>query len=243
MQPEFVTLINDIAKTYATRLVNSLSCEETRLVSKEAKLTGYQAQYQQELSHYVTCIATGLREIVPRLLELAPFEPEIFTESVQDELQKLCQDEVKLENWALLSLINDAEVIPFHLSEGALQGLYRIGASFYNSGSYLQAARVYLILTLINHENAAFWMALGDAEFYNQAYANALYAYAASSRQDPTDPAPHFYAARCYEELKQYSLANNSLDVLLTLVDGEEDNEGWIERARSYKEQLSVGSS
>lgn len=243
---EFDTNIQEIIHSFAEQFARvrfkDLDPRLNALVPPEVKKRQLQCTAETELVTYLHHIVQGLKEVISVMERVATLEPELFTENVKEELTNFCNNEVAFEKIALESLVNNSEQNSMQeqlkITDATMQGLYRIGVEYYNTKSYAEAANIYIILALLNPTVADYWLNLGDAEYYNQAFTNALYAYAMAALTDPTDPVPHYYAARCYEELKQYDFACNSLDILLVVIDEHPEKDAWIEKVQAFKSHL-----
>lgn len=60
------------------------------------------------------------------------------------------------------------------LDAEAMEGLYAVAHSFYNSGKYEDALKIFRLLCLYDHNNARYWLGFGYSQKILKQYADAL---------------------------------------------------------------------
>lgn len=216
--------------------------EQHPLVTKEAQQQKKRYEVEGDLRSFVERIATGLKEIDRIRDLLATDEPKLFTVEVLESIRKLCLDAKVLQKVALGCLLDKEHTKAIKdilgINAQVLRALYRAAAAIYNEGRFQEAAAAFAVVTLMDIPAHDAWLGLGNSEFYCQRYQSALIAYAMAVWSDPTNPVSHFYAAHCYEALKQYEKGINSLDIAMFVLKDNPKFLGWELKAIDHRNHL-----
>lgn len=103
------------------------------------------------------------------------------------------------------------------ISPHDMESVYSIGYTYYNNGKYKEAVKIFLFLTLFDHFNKKYWLALGCARQMNKEYDFALRAFVSANMQDMKDPIPYVRMAECLIVLGDPDLAERSLNEAIAL--------------------------
>lgn len=87
------------------------------------------------------------------------------------------------------------------LSNHLLESIYTHAIESYYAGVKDKALLYLRVLTLIDPTNPKYSLALGMVLQLTKAFQQAVFAYALSTAQDPTNPIPWFHMGDCYHEL------------------------------------------
>lgn len=103
------------------------------------------------------------------------------------------------------------------ISEHDMESIYSIGYTFYNNGKYKEAIQIFSFLTLFDHFNKKYWLALGCARQMNKEYDFALRAFMSANMHDINDPIPYVRMAECMIMLEGPESAERALNEAITL--------------------------
>ena len=84
------------------------------------------------------------------------------------------------------------------LTDGEMEAVYSLGFSFYNTGRYDDAEKVFRFLVLFDHLNARYWTGLGAVQQVKKLYGDAILSYGYASFLDLENPKPQYFAAECF---------------------------------------------
>ncbi len=84
------------------------------------------------------------------------------------------------------------------LTDGEMEAVYSLGFSFYNTGRYDDAEKVFRFLVLFDHLNARYWTGLGAVQQVKKLYGDAITSYGYASFLDLENPKPQYFAAECF---------------------------------------------
>ena len=79
-----------------------------------------------------------------------------------------------------------------------LEAVYSLGFSYYNTGKFEEAQKLFEFLVLFDHLSTKYWFALGAVQQARKDYQKAISSYGYSSFLDLENPKPQFHAAECY---------------------------------------------
>jgi type III secretion system low calcium response chaperone LcrH/SycD len=240
MNAEIKDKIESLSAFMSSALLEKMPYEPNPLISRESHRKKIQFEVEEDLGTFVARIASGLQEIDSIKERLAPFEPQIFTPEVLSAIARLCREDVELQQLALESLRNSKILIKeqMGINDEVLRAMYRASVEIYHERRYSEAAAAFSILTLMDLPQHDAWIGLGNAEFYSHRYQSALIAYAMAARANPGNPMSHFYSANCYEALKQYDYAINSLEIAQFVLKDNPRYSGWEQKANESKQRL-----
>ncbi|MGL1470669.1 SycD/LcrH family type III secretion system chaperone VcrH [Vibrio parahaemolyticus] len=107
-----------------------------------------------------------------------------------------------LEEGGTLKMLHD-------VSADTIEHIYAVGYNFFQSGKIEQAAKVFQLLSILDHYQARFFIGLGAARQELGEYLQAIDAYSYAALVDINDPRPPFYSAECHLKLEQLTEAES----------------------------------
>ncbi|HHE0545041.1 TPA: SycD/LcrH family type III secretion system chaperone VcrH [Vibrio parahaemolyticus] len=107
-----------------------------------------------------------------------------------------------LEEGGTLKMLHD-------VSADTLEHIYAVGYNFFQSGKIEQAAKVFQLLSMLDHYQARFFIGLGAARQELGEYLQAIDAYSYAALVDINDPRPPFHSAECHLKLEQLTEAES----------------------------------
>ena len=84
------------------------------------------------------------------------------------------------------------------ITDSEMEAVYSMGFSFYKTGRYDDAEKVFRFLVLFDHLNPKYWTGLGAVYQMKRNYKDAVTAYGYASFLDIKNPKPQFFAAECF---------------------------------------------
>ena len=84
------------------------------------------------------------------------------------------------------------------ISDEELNAVYSLAYSYYSTGKYDDALKLFKFLVMFDHLNAKYWDGLGSVHQVQKNYDDAIAAYAQSVMLDSSNPRPVYYSALCY---------------------------------------------
>lgn len=122
----------------------------------------------------------------------------------------------------------------------ALESMYAIARELYANGQHAKARETFELLCLYDHENARYWRALGACRELSEDYLGAAAALTfAAAHTDGPDPSLQLRLAECLIAAGELDAAEPHLGELLNAPEADASSEGWRDRAKSLKSQLS----
>ncbi|WP_229607969.1 SycD/LcrH family type III secretion system chaperone VcrH [Vibrio parahaemolyticus] len=107
-----------------------------------------------------------------------------------------------LEEGGTLKMLHD-------VSADSIEHIYAVGYNFFQSGKIEQAAKVFQLLSMLDHYQARFFIGLGAARQELGGYLQAIDAYSYAALVDINDPRPPFHSAECHLKLEQLTEAES----------------------------------
>ncbi|ENB2047474.1 SycD/LcrH family type III secretion system chaperone VcrH [Vibrio alginolyticus] len=107
-----------------------------------------------------------------------------------------------LEEGGTLKMLHD-------VSQDTIEHIYAVGYNFFQSGKIEQAAKVFQLLSMLDHYQARFFIGLGAARQELGEYLQAIGAYSYAALVDVNDPRPPFHSAECHLKLEQLTEAES----------------------------------
>ena len=190
----------------------------------EAHQEKLRQEYKKNLQTVLKKLQDGMVSLLTYLIELSKNEPDAMTVEISKNISQMAAIAAVLTEriddfLALLTADMTFQEI-FALTNETLESLYRSAKYIYEHQNYQEAASAFAVLTIINPTHYIFWIGLGNSEYFCQNYEAALIAYAMAAQADPFDPLCHIFSSKCYEEIKDKTLAINALDLaILTMGD------------------------
>ena len=115
------------------------------------------------------------------------------------------------------------------ITNDELEAVYSLGFSYYNTGKFDDAQKLFEFLVLFDHLNAKYWFALGAVQQARKDFQKAIASYGYSSFLDLENPKPQFHAAECFLALGDKANAASAIMAL------EEYCPANTERGREYR--------
>ena len=84
------------------------------------------------------------------------------------------------------------------IDDAQLNAVYSLAFSYYSTGRYDEALKLFKFLVMFDHMSQKFWIGLGSTHQMLKNYDEAIKAYAQASIFDLENPKPMYYAAICY---------------------------------------------
>ncbi|EOC1853084.1 SycD/LcrH family type III secretion system chaperone VcrH [Vibrio parahaemolyticus] len=107
-----------------------------------------------------------------------------------------------LEEGGTLKMLHD-------VSADTIEHIYAVGYNFFQAGKIEQAAKVFQLLSMLDHYQARFFIGLGAARQELGEYLQAIDAYSYAALVDINDPRPPFHSAECHLKLEQLTEAES----------------------------------
>ena len=95
------------------------------------------------------------------------------------------------------------------VSSDTIEHIYAVGYNFFQSGKLEQAAKVFQLLSMLDHYQARFFIGLGAARQELGEYLQAIDAFSYAALVDINDPRPPFHSAECHLKLEQLAEAES----------------------------------
>lgn len=126
------------------------------------------------------------------------------TQNAPTDLSQMRAEELLsfLEEGGTLKMLHD-------VSADTIEHIYAVGYNFFQSGKIEQAAKVFQLLSMLDHYQARFFIGLGAARQELGEYLQALDAYSYAALVDVNDPRPPFHSAECHLKLEQLTEAES----------------------------------
>ena len=100
------------------------------------------------------------------------------------------------------------------ITNSEMEAVYSMGYSFYTTGRYDDAEKVFRFLVLFDHLNAKYWTGLGAVQQVKKLYGDAISSYGYASFLDLDNPKPQYFAAECFLALGDKPNALSALAAL-----------------------------
>ena len=125
------------------------------------------------------------------------------------------------------------------ISDEELNAVYSLAYSYYSTGRYEEALKLFKFLVLFDHMSQKFWIGLGSTQQVLKHYDEAIAAYAQAAFFDLNNPKPMYYAALCYfakgDKVKAAS-AVRAIEMFCTKPDAEA--RPFLEKAAALRSAL-----
>ena len=84
------------------------------------------------------------------------------------------------------------------IDDAQLNAVYSLAFSYYSTGRYDEALKLFKFLVMFDHLSQKFWTGLGSTHQMLKNYDEAIAAYAQAAILDLENPKPMYYAAICH---------------------------------------------
>ena len=120
---------------------------------------------------------------------------------ITERVKTLIQDQATLKQ---LKGVTNAE----------LEAVYSLAFSYYRTGKFDEALKLFQFLVLFDHLNAKYWFGLGAVQQVLKDYQGAVASYGYCSFLKLDNPKPQLHAAECFLALGDKRNAASSLEAL-----------------------------
>ena len=124
------------------------------------------------------------------------------------------------------------------LSDKDIEAIYAVGFNFYNQAKYDQAEPMFQFACMYAHDQARYWMALGNCRQMVKNYQGAIDAYGFAYIQDITNPWSAIQAAICYLALQNKEFAAQSLELAEKTIANNKPDETAKQRIAALRQAL-----
>ena len=100
------------------------------------------------------------------------------------------------------------------ITDAEMEAIYSMGYSFYNTGRYDDAEKVFRFLVLFDHLCPKYWTGLGAVAQMKRDYQKAVEYYGYASFLDIRNPKPQYFAAECFAAMGDKPNALSALAAL-----------------------------
>ena len=122
------------------------------------------------------------------------------------------------------------------ISNEELESVYSLGFSYYRTGKFENAQKLFEFLVLFDHLNAKYWTGMGAVYQMQKRYGEAVTAYGYASFLDLHNPKPQYFAAECFAAMGDKVNALSALAALETYCPKETDlGREYLEKAAELK--------
>lgn len=125
--------------------------------------------------------------------------------------QNAVTDPSQMQADELLSFLEDGGTLKMlhDVSADTIEHIYAVGYNFFQSGKVEQAAKIFQLLSMLDHYQARFFIGLGAARQELGEYLQAIDAYSYAALVDINDPRPPFHSAECHLKLENLTEAES----------------------------------
>ena len=123
-----------------------------------------------------------------------------------------------------------------------LEAVYSLAFSYYQTGKYEEAHKLFQFLVLFDHLNAKYWFGLGAVQQALKDFKNAAVSYGYCSFLKLDNPKPQLHAAECFLALGDKRSAASALEALNEYCPKDTDI-GREYRAKAAKLREVVGEA
>ncbi len=236
---EFDRLANEFADK---KVEEALYLQPSQLLHKEALFQRYKKEMEQEFQSFKAGQANGVSKLALSLQELAKEKPELFSENVIEGITRISQlsDMIAQDEQAYEEQMSRGVTLQefVGVDDAVIETLYQAGKRLYDKQLFDDAADAFGFLTLLDPDNYAFWLALGNAEYERKHFKEALSAYSTICRAIPDDPACHLSVSRCYMKIGEIDKAITALDLCLSAIEKSNEYVAWKEDLVQEKRKL-----
>lgn len=127
-----------------------------------------------------------------------------------------------------------------NLTSKQVESLYGLGYQLYEAQCYQEAADLLRCLCFFESRVADHWIALGGAYQHTKHHDNALAAFTMACLLDPHNPAPRFYTAHTLIDLKDLSLALESINIAIELCHHKPEYLDLYRRSMGLKHAIAL---
>ena len=100
------------------------------------------------------------------------------------------------------------------ITNNEMEAVYSLAFSYYRTGKFDEAEKLFNFLALFDHLNPKFWMGVGAVRQVRKDFSGAVQAYGYASFLDLSNPKPQLHAAECFLAMGDKRNAASSLEAL-----------------------------
>ena len=100
------------------------------------------------------------------------------------------------------------------ITNNEMEAVYSLAFSYYRTGKFDEAEKLFNFLALFDHLNPKFWMGVGAVRQVKKDFSGAVQAYGYASFLDISNPKPQLHAAECFLAMGDKRNAASSLEAL-----------------------------
>lgn len=153
------------------------------------------------------------------------------------DLTKLTEEQIEkaAKGFADMGTVRELKGI----TDSEMEAIYSLGYSFYTTGRYDDAEKVFRFLILFDHLNQKYWTGMGAVYQVQKRYSEAITAYGYASFLDLKNPKPQYFAAECFAALGDKSNALSAITALETYCpNSTELGRDYLAKAADLKAKL-----
>jgi tetratricopeptide (TPR) repeat protein len=165
----------------------------------------------QNAEKFAERIGQGLTNLVNEVEAIAKEDPDFVTE---DELKRI-KDISKPESLSEDDLKNRSIMDILGLDENLIGKFYSASDHLFAAERFKEASDALFFIANIEPTESIFWLALGNAEFLQENWTEALKAFSLAYYTNPSDPRAVIYAAQCHHELGDNKQAAMIIDSII----------------------------
>lgn len=169
-----------------------------------------EAQIKLQFNRFLKKIQTGLQDLFATLQHLAQQDTQCPYQAILDQ----CKEFKPASEPGTLKSPRDE----FGFDDKAMKAFNQAAAYLYEQKEFEKLIGVYTLLSYLEPEDQAYWLGLGNAEYFCRHYESALLAYEAAIEADPKNPDSYLFASHCYEQLGQLDRAIELCDEALGVI-------------------------
>lgn len=225
--------IHEMAESIAIRLADDAPPDP--LHPKELLKKQIQIDMQTTITQFFETFVVGIKELLTTLARLSVMEPELFSDEISAQFDKIGDGISKLsENPDDTKSLREMSGI----TNETIKAFNRAVSDLYEKKQYDKASAVYSFLTFLDPNEPAYWLGLGNSEFFQKNYEKALSAYSSVISLNTQNPVAQFYSAHCYLAMDQtdkaIEMADQALEVIKNIPSSAEQKE-QKEQAEQFK--------
>ncbi|WP_419835570.1 SycD/LcrH family type III secretion system chaperone [Endozoicomonas atrinae] len=103
-----------------------------------------------------------------------------------------------------------------NMDQSQLDAMYKVAFAQFNSGHFTEALKVFRHLCLLDHTRYSYFLGLGLSQYELSLFAQAAATLAHAEKLDQKDPRASLMMAKCFVEIKRWSLAQKALSETVT---------------------------
>ena len=127
------------------------------------------------------------------------------------------------------------------ITKAEMEAVYSLGFSYYRTGRYDDAEKIFRFLVLFDHLEPKYWLGVGAIQQVRKDYQGAIASYGYASFLDLSNPKPQFHAAECFLAMGDKPNAASALVALDRYCPDETTEIGREYRAKAAELRKLIG--